>query len=416
MKEHHPIQSPRPSPQPSKRQQRFLLGSILLALFLYRSVAIGRVSSSFLVSSWYSVNAWSQIGKAATNSTSRDGDNSLATGSFLNKTIDDNFNASDTSIIITSSLIPSHPNTDMIQTTVESLKNLIGLDVSTTPIYISVDGLKPRQRRNDRDALNRLAGYIENLQEIYKHSPNIQIVAHPTHFHIAGSINQMLVYVNTKYLYIVEHDFPFCREVDHTAVIHGISQHPSMPIVRFDCGLHPQCAKPMTCKAENMTESKAATVFENAQNSNTTMTSTPPPTWLEVPSSQNPSGSSPIHFYKSSCWSNNNHVTSTDYYRRLLNFIKDNNHYNQRNFLKHATEWLLSMHSSRDKCGWGQYVYYGQKDDGGDSYENHIHICHLDGREAYNDTVVITNASQTLDLECVMNRTCWNMTTRGKRH
>lgn len=57
----------------------------------------------------------------------------------------------DTTIVITSNLIPTHPSLFMINETITSTRErLLGLHPDNTPIIIAVDGLKPDASENDR--------------------------------------------------------------------------------------------------------------------------------------------------------------------------------------------------------------------------------------------------------------------------
>jgi hypothetical protein len=148
-----------------------------------------------------------------------------------------------TSIIITSSLIPIHPSTLMIEMVVEScFKYLKGIS-PTVPIYIGVDMLSDNKKTPEK--LNRLAQYIANLETIYANRTNIIIVPQYVHRHLAGMINQTLPLIKTKYLYVLQHDFPFSRDVDHPNLVKSMEEYPEyLRCVRFNYkrrNYHPQC-------------------------------------------------------------------------------------------------------------------------------------------------------------------------------
>ena len=61
----------------------------------------------------------------------------------------------DTSIIITSNLIPTHPSIAMINETINSLhRHLIGLSLDT-PLFLTIDGLPPEKEIDNKKTLHR---------------------------------------------------------------------------------------------------------------------------------------------------------------------------------------------------------------------------------------------------------------------
>ena len=139
----------------------------------------------------------------------------------------------DTSIIILSSLIPTHPNMKMLNDTFNSLPVMLdGLPFSKTPTFISVDGLPEKKLTSEN--LAKLQGYIEHLRLRFRDYPNVFILNNYEHGHINHSIRRALELVRTRFVYVLQHDFKFIKHVNHTALVKSMREHPGeLQIVRF---------------------------------------------------------------------------------------------------------------------------------------------------------------------------------------
>jgi hypothetical protein len=158
----------------------------------------------------------------------------LTTGNAMNPSIKETeLDDTSTSIIITSSLIPTHPSTNMIDLVVEScFKYLKGIS-PTVPIYIGVDMMPDKNKTPEK--LNQLAQYIANLETRYANQSNIIIVPQDVHRHLAGMVNNTLSLIKTKYVYVLQHDFPFARDVDHRNLVKSMEEYPEyLRCVRFN--------------------------------------------------------------------------------------------------------------------------------------------------------------------------------------
>ena len=139
-----------------------------------------------------------------------------------------------TAIIISSSYIPSHPSTKMIETVINSTKYLIGLPPSV-PIFITVDGFQ--QYRYTEQNTSVLLSNIHDLEDytttLFQHHllpssfsshRRVHILPALKHLHIAGSVMKALTLIQThypsvKYIYYLQHDFSFTTKIDHTALM-----------------------------------------------------------------------------------------------------------------------------------------------------------------------------------------------------
>ena len=64
------------------------------------------------------------------------------------------------------------------------------------------------------------------------------LLPHMKHLHINNSIKNALNFIETKYIYIVQHDFEFIRTVNHTEIVFEMEKYPEkIQIVRFDKGV-----------------------------------------------------------------------------------------------------------------------------------------------------------------------------------
>ncbi|KAK1735822.1 hypothetical protein QTG54_013528 [Skeletonema marinoi] len=145
----------------------------------------------------------------------------------------------DTAIIITSSWIPSHPSTLMVEMVVHSIDLMITSLHPSTPIFITID-----QFRLDGDIeqiqnrSNSLDQHVLNLYNIYLINPRVHILPFMAHSHVGGSVAKAMDIIerhfpSTKYLYYLQHDYYFVKEVDHTALIHAMETHDSINYVFF---------------------------------------------------------------------------------------------------------------------------------------------------------------------------------------
>jgi hypothetical protein len=151
---------------------------------------------------------------------------------FDQKTNDTVVPSSDTSVIITSSLIPTHPSTWMIDQTFESIRFLKGLSPEA-PIYIVIDGLPPEKMIDDNQI--RLDQYVVALKAKYGNTSHVTILPSPVHLHLAGSLNMAMAHVDTQFIYAVQHDYPFSRDIDHVNLAKSMTEYPEIiRCVRFN--------------------------------------------------------------------------------------------------------------------------------------------------------------------------------------
>lgn len=164
---------------------------------------------------------------------------------------------SDATVIVLSSYIPTHPSIHMINRTIASVRSMIH-GLHDPKIIITVDGIpltKPHRRRRRakgspvqfiyqvenitlvEEKIDKVEKYTDTLRKYFYNDPSVMILSHAKHLHISNNIQNALDYVDTKYVYIVQHDFEFIRQVNHTEIINAMENDPEvLRIVRFDKG------------------------------------------------------------------------------------------------------------------------------------------------------------------------------------
>ncbi len=137
--------------------------------------------------------------------------------------------------IITTSPIPSHPSTKILEETLESIYAQIG----KIPVVIACDGIREEQRAFE-------ARYHEYLRQIVWKShhvwSNVQVVISHTHRHQAGTTELALREVDTPLLLFMEHDTPFSEEpIDWEACIE-MMLYRGADVLRFhhEAQVHPE--------------------------------------------------------------------------------------------------------------------------------------------------------------------------------
>ena len=232
----------------------------------------------------------------------------------------------DTTILITSSLIPTHPSISMINKTLNSLRLLHGLP-DGSPIFVTVDGLDPSRSDNLKNR-QRLQEYVRNLRLTFRHyDDHVTILTSYTFGHLTNSLKMAVELVDTKYIYVVQHDFPFSKPINHTALVESMRENPQLHIVRFNKRKN---AKMVGAGCDIVTHSNGLDFVLNK-------------------------------------WSDNNHFTTKSYYVDMLKRLGPT---------PRAPESPM-MHAQNNNCSlFGQYLYGGVGDG--------PYIEHLDGRNTEN--------------------------------
>ena len=148
----------------------------------------------------------------------------------------------DVAIVITSSFIPSHPSTYMVEMALNSTKHLVGLS-PTAPIFITVDHFPFTEFEGGnppalQEMIEKLEEYTVSLFNRYLTNPRIHIIPAVKNNHVGGSvmkaINLISVhYPSVKWMYYLQHDYFFTTDIDHTALADTMERHREVNYVRF---------------------------------------------------------------------------------------------------------------------------------------------------------------------------------------
>ena len=257
--------------------------------------------------------------------------------SFSEKSTDKDF---ETAIIMSTHCIPSHPSLKILEDTIESLKYLSGLSPNSQ-IIITVDGLAENTHKNRKEynlvksnvTSQKLESYVIALQKAYGQSKNIKILVSPTNIRLIGNIKNAVNHLHprTKYVYVLQQDLKFIREVNHTAIVKTFKEYPdTVQLVRFS---------------------------KKKEKKN------PHPCWNQTEPVQNING---IYLTKTPHWSDMNHLVSLDFYQKyIVPLLKGVNFPEQR---------MMSI--ANQNCTFYGPHLYGPALDG-------AYISHTDGTERY---------------------------------
>lgn len=139
--------------------------------------------------------------------------------------------SSDTTVIVTSSLIPSHPSLVIIKNMIQSVYTYIrGLDRETTKLIIIVDGIKNNEPSEHDD--ERYGQMVENLHGNFSYAT---ILPRGQWIGLNRLVQRALKEVDTKYIYLLQHDLLFSQDIDHKAIVKTMEEYPDeLQIVRFN--------------------------------------------------------------------------------------------------------------------------------------------------------------------------------------
>lgn len=266
----------------------------------------------------------------------------------------------ETAVIILTTLIPSHPSIWMLEKTIGSLKNLNGLHPKM-PLYITVDVPKSYSIEN----AERLDLYTQALYHRFSGEENwhVTIVANHINRHITGTIRKVvfdLINTNvTKYIYVLQHDLMFLpgKVIEHTALVDAFDKYfdnNTVCLVGFGQHVNRSHLRKGNCEKRTELEMENPLKIFVGGVDNTTNTS------------------KAIYLTHTRAWSDNNHFTTVEYYRTVLNELGS---------VPRPPEGPMQVRAGKNCLLWGTH-FYGEPSDG-------QYICHLDGRNStsgrYND-------------------------------
>jgi hypothetical protein len=146
-----------------------------------------------------------------------------------------------TAVVITTNWIPSAPSIQMIQEVIDSLEMLKGLP-HNAPTYIILDALAGHSHDQVRwDKEETLELYGINLMKEYMHRENFHIIVNNVNLHIGANLNKAIELLNpeTEFLYFLQHDFKFIKEINHTAIVKTMKEYPDVfRNIRFGKGIN----------------------------------------------------------------------------------------------------------------------------------------------------------------------------------
>lgn len=133
-------------------------------------------------------------------------------------------------VVVNSSLIPSHPSNALIKRTLESLEHLgIGLQ---TPILVVQDALPPGPKSERHQVAYRQ--YLDSLRDFDATWPSLRVLELSQWGHINGALREAMKQVATEFVLVIQHDLEFLRDLDIHSLAKAMSRHPEIKHVRFN--------------------------------------------------------------------------------------------------------------------------------------------------------------------------------------
>lgn len=250
----------------------------------------------------------------------------------------------DTTIVINTSLIKTHPSLELFNATFSSLRYLHGLPANT-PIVITIDGLISKklyryQPNDTKENKQRLQEYVRRLRLRFKNDNHVTIL----HSYDAGlltiNLKMAMEHVDTKFVLVIQHDLSFIHEINYTALMQSMKENPELNIVRFHNRRNIVPQKFYTIE-DIKTKKNCTSIFRDEKNG------------LE---------------FVPQIFSDRNHITSKKYYINLLQMIGDNPRFME-------AVMMNSLKKDLGKCReFGQWIY-GPLGSG-------PYIKHLDGKNS----------------------------------
>jgi hypothetical protein len=190
-------------------------------------------------------------------------------------------------IIVTASPIPTHPSSEIIDETLESLK-FIDPDKSAQ-IVLAHDHHHPMALPDVQEAY---LSYLAKLEKRYSGDDKVEVVKLNEWGCLAKNIINAIETVKTPFVLVVQHDFKFLENIDVLDCIYVMNKNPKVRHIRFNR----EANFPYVFDHDPKTRLKhyAEKSFELEGNNRK------------------------LTLIKTLGWSDNNHLCRTDYYREIV--------------------------------------------------------------------------------------------------
>ena len=271
------------------------------------------------------------------------------------------------SIIIISNLTPSAPDISMVNMLYDSLPLLEGLS-QTAPIIIAIDNLVEEGHflhrtqhyfPNTVENRERLEAYVRNLRLRFKDEKRVTILPYVSWQMHNYVIKYALELVETKFVYVLQHDEIFLQSINHTAMVKTMNEYPEiLRKIEFSRGNNTDCIEnywfrgPCSCK-----EDEVSNINE-------------------------------VSFTKLSGWSDQCHFTTKKYYEQVLKLVGPDR--------KHP-ETIINRLAHKNCTAWGAH-FYGSMTEG--PFIHHVH-----GRFTKGDKLAEMELTMKEDAKEIVNTT-----------
>lgn len=229
-------------------------------------------------------------------------------------------------IITSTSWIPSNPSTEMLEITQNSL--FIVPELRNCKQIIVFDGIPSSYHR---EAIDSYELYIQNVERLVREHPdfvNVMLVINKEHKHLANSLKEAFLYVDTPYVFVHQHDFALIRPIDIMNLIKSMDENPNLKHIRIN----------RLYNTANHFDGEVDEVIV---------------------------GGSYVPLIRTFGWSDNDHITRTDYYHNFVfpKIVRNG-----------AMEWFLHDRNKieQEHLSYGTYIY-------GNLNESDPYLYHLDG-------------------------------------
>lgn len=227
-------------------------------------------------------------------------------------------------VIIPTSPSITHPDTSIIDTCIASVRKYL----PNSPIIITFDGVRKELEHHTE----RYKQYREKMLE--KYGGEMELIFFTNHVHQSGMIREAIAHVKTDQIFYIEHDWELVGEIPFRdmsqMIVSGIAD-----LVRI---LYP-------------TEL--------------------PSYYMDKMIDQEPQIVCDIPVVRTFQWSQNPHLASTEFYRRIIEKYMDPN---KKGYIEESM--LAPVQTHYEMAGWGEFKTFIYVPEG-----NTQRCMHLDGRK-----------------------------------